>query len=75
MNNQRRQKLKEIIKRIMAIKFDLEQIVDDEELAYESMPESLQGSLNGMNSEDAIDKLGEAVICCDEIIECIEEII
>ena len=75
MNKNRRQQLKEWIKRIEVIKSELESICSDEEMYFDSMPENLQGSLNGMNSEEAIDQMNEAVASIEEAIETIEEII
>ena len=75
MNNGRRKQLRELIKKIEVLKDELERIEGDEEFAYDSMPEGVQSALNGMNSEEAIDKMNEAIECIDEAIECIEEII
>lgn len=75
MNNKRRQQLKEWIKRIEIVKSELESICSDEEDSFEMMPEGLKGTLNGMNSEEAIDKMNDAIICVEEAVEAIEEII
>ena len=64
------------------LKSELESICSDEEMYFDGMPENLQGSMNGMNSEEAIDKMNEAIECLGDAIErvteaenCIEEII
>ena len=75
MNNNRRNKLKELIKKIEIIKGELGSILSDEENDFDSMPENLQGSMNGMNSEEAIDKMNEAIESIEEVVESIEEII
>jgi hypothetical protein len=75
MNNNRRQQLREWIKRIDVIKSELEAILSEEEDYFDMMPENLQGSMNGMNSEEAIDKMNEAIVCIEESVELIEEII
>ena len=75
MNKNRRQQLREWIKRIEGIKSELESICSDEEMYFDSMPENLQGGTNGMNSEEAIDQMNEAVASIEEAIETIEEII
>lgn len=75
MNNERRNHLKEILEKINILKNKLEGIGSDEEFAYDNMPEGLKNTLNGMNSEDAIEKINEAIACIDEAIECIETII
>ena len=75
MNKERRKQLKELIKKMDILKGELERIESDEEFAYDNMPEGLQGTLNGMNSEEAIDKMNEAIEYIDEAIGAIEEII
>ena len=89
MNKKRRQQLKEWKQKVekwarqgAEIKDELESIHSEEEECFDMMPESLQGSANGMNSEEAIDKMNEAIECLDEAFEsiesateCIEEII
>lgn len=75
MNNKRRQRLRKLIERIEVLKDELESIQCDEQDYFDTMPENLQGSANGMNSEEAIDKMADAIICVEEAIEAIEEII
>lgn len=75
MNNNRRNKLKELIKKIEIIKVELESILSDEEMYFDNMPENLQFSINGMNSEESIDKMNEAIESIEEAVESIEEII
>ena len=75
MNNKRRQQLKEWIKSMEQKKRELERILSDEEDYFDMMPENLQGSMNGMNSEEAIDKMNDAIVCIEEAVEAIEEIV
>lgn len=75
MNNERRKQLKSWVEKAKALKFQLEQIESEEEEAFDNMPEGLQSTINGMNSEEAIDKLNEAIECVEEAIDCIDEII
>lgn len=75
MNKTRRQQLKKWLKEIEVIKGELESICSDEEEAFDNMPEGVQGSANGMNSEEAIDKMNDAVAAIEEAVECIEEIV
>ena len=75
MNNKRRQQLRELINRMEVLKDELEMIESDEQDYFDTMPENLQGSTNGMNSEEAIDKMADAIVCVEEAIEAIEEII
>lgn len=75
MNNKRRQQLKILIEKMKALKNELEIIESDEQWYFDIMPENLQGSMNGMNSEDAIDKIEDSISYIEEAIEAIEEII
>lgn len=75
MNKNRRQQLREWIKRIDIIKNELESICSDEEESFDMMPEGLKGTINGMNSEEAIDKMNDAIVCIEEAVEAIEDII
>ena len=75
MNKNRRQQLREWIERVNVIKYQLELILSDEEMYFDMMPENLQGGINGMNSEESMDKMNEAIELIEEAIESIEEII
>ena len=75
MNNKRRQQLRKLIEKMGTLKSELEMIESDEQDYFDTMPENLQGSLNGMNSEEALDKISTAIVCVEEAIESIEEII
>ena len=75
MNKQRRQQLKEWIKKIESVKSELETLLSDEEFSFDSIPENLQGSQRAMDSEEAIDKMNDAIACIEEAVEAIEEII
>jgi hypothetical protein len=75
MNNKRRQQLRKLIEKMEVLKDELEVIASDEQEYFDTMPENLQGSTNGMNSEEAIDKMADAIVCVEEAIEAIEEII
>lgn len=75
MNKNRRQQLRRLIEKMEILKTELEAIESDEQEYFDSMPENLQGSMNGMNSEEALNKMADAIICVEEAIEAIEEII
>ena len=74
MNKKRRQQLQEWLKKLEILKKELESICSDEEYSFDNMPEGLQSSMNGMNSEEAIDKMNEAAECIEDAISCVEEI-
>lgn len=71
MNKQRRNKIKNNINALEIIKSNLEDILSEEEDYFNNMPENLQGSMRGEDSEEAIDALTEAI---DLINECIDNL-
>ena len=71
MNKKRRQEIKKNIESLEAIKNNLENILADEEDYFDNMPENLQGSIRGEDSENAIDVLNDTI---DTISECIDDL-
>ena len=80
MNKQRRKELANIvtvmesvcaplnIEELEEIKSDIESVLWDEEMAFESMPEGLQYSMRGEASQEAQDNMNEAIDAIDEFI-------
>ena len=75
MNKTRRKQLMELIRKIELLKDELDNIKSDEEYTFDNMPESLQSSPNGQDSEYAIDQMEDALDVMDEVIDAIERII
>lgn len=82
MNKQRRSKLEKLKNRLEIVKKEIEDvstelssILSDEEIAYDSMPESLQSSMRGIDSEEAIDSMYSAIDCLDEAVKNIDDIV
>ncbi len=82
MNKLRRKKIKSVIialknitkyDSINLIKNEIENILWEEEDAYDNMPENLQYSMRGEASSEAIDSLQDAVDALDEVIGIIDE--
>ena len=85
MNNQRRKELNSIaaamenvstpvdIEELEGIKSDIEMVLMDEEMAFESMPENLQYSMRGEASQEAQDNMNEAIDLIDEFISDYED--
>lgn len=71
MNKERRKRIIDAIQKIESL---VQNILDDEQEAYENMPESLQCSNNGLASEDAQENLEAAIEALEEAISCLEEI-
>jgi iron-sulfur cluster repair protein YtfE (RIC family) len=75
MNRNRRKQLKDICKRLEIIKDELDNVMSDEQDCFDNMPENLQGSARGQDSEEAIEQMEDAIDQLDEAINSIEEII
>lgn len=83
MNKLRRKRIASVINTLENItgydliesaKDELEDILYEEEDAYDNMPENLQYSMRGEESSDAIDCLQEAVDKLDEAIDILNNI-
>ena len=74
MNKQRRKSISENISLLENIKSNIEDILSDEEFAFDNMPENLQGSLRGEESETAIDLLSSAIDDLENAINSLIEI-
>lgn len=61
MNNERRKEIDLLIDRIEGLRFDIEGLKDDEQGAFDGMPESLQAGERGELMETAIAELDEAI--------------
>ena len=82
MNKQRREKIGKLKSRIQSTQIELKQfsselssILNEEQDAFDNMPEGLQSSYRGMCSEDAIDNMEEASEKLDEVIELLNDIV
>lgn len=85
MNKDRRTQLRVLSSRLSKIEFSgnkdilfecistLEDIKWDEENYFDNMPENLQGSMRGCESEDAIDNMDEALDALSEAAETEKE--
>ena len=74
MNKQRRQKIRDVRKEIENCKENLQKILDEEQDYFDNMPENLQGSMRGSDSENAIDVLESCIEDLENIIEELTEI-
>ena len=81
MNKNRRKRITEIkgklqaeINNLKLISTELSVILNEEQDAFDNMPEGLQSSYRGMCSEDAIDNMEEVSDKLDEVIELLNEI-
>ena len=72
MNKARRKEIQKIIKDIENL---VHSILSEEQVAFDNMPENLQGSYQGQESEDAQGSLESAIDALEEAIACLDEII
>ena len=71
MNKERRKRIASAIRKIEDL---VQDILADEQEAYDNMPEGLQASENGMVSEEAQENLEAAIDSLEEAISYLEEI-
>ena len=69
MNAPRRKAIREIISDLEELKSRLETIMDEEQEAYDNLPENLQGSERGEEMEAAADNLDSAFNGVDEVLD------
>ena len=75
MNKPRRQKLQLIIDKLEELKDELDGLTDEEQDAYDNLPEPIQMSDRGQAIDEGIDELRTALDAIDETIECIADAI
>lgn len=82
MNNTRRRGINELKTQIDFVNKQLKEaskklsfILNEEQDAFDNMPEGLQSGYRGMCSEDAIDNMEEASEKLDEVIELLGDIV
>lgn len=71
MNKERRTRIIDAIRRIESL---VQDIHDEEQNAYDNMPDSLQGSYNGITSEEALENLESAIDALEEAVSYLEDI-
>jgi division protein CdvB (Snf7/Vps24/ESCRT-III family) len=73
MNKVRREQIQKVISDLTEIKERVSSIREEEEMAFDNIPEGLQDSIRGMKSQDAISSLENAEDSIDETLESLEE--
>ena len=69
MNAPRRKSIQEVIDQLEELKSTIETLMDEEQEAYENLPENLQGSERGEAMSEAADNLDSAYNSMDEVLE------
>lgn len=74
MNKVRRKRVQDAITKIEEAKAILEDAQNEEQAAFDNMPEGLQYGERGEQMEENISKLEEAVSCLEDLVSELEEI-
>ena len=75
MNKERRKTLQEIIDVLEEQKYGIESVCEEEQEAYDNLPESIQDSERGEAMSENIDSMESAASDLDDIISTLQEII
>lgn len=75
MNKDRRKSIERIVDKINEIKADLTWVRNDEEEAYDNLPEGIQSSERGDSMQEAIEAMDDADGSLQEAVDFLEEII
>ena len=73
MNKQRRKQLADMVEQLELLKSELEEVTEQEEEAFENMPESIQESDRGQRMQEVIEILDNAMLSIEEAIDGITE--
>lgn len=73
MNRERRTQINETLNELMYIKEVIEGLAADEQESFEAMPEGLQNSDRGTQSEEAASALDEAGGLLGDILDLLEQ--
>ena len=72
MNKQRRQKIRNVKNDIEKCINYLQCLLDEEQDYFDNMPENLQGSMRGSDSEEAVDIMES---CIEDLEKVVEELL
>lgn len=74
MNRDRRKRLMQLSEKLSEVRTSLESILEEEENAFDNLPESIQESEKGERMQEYIENIGEAISNIEETEACLEEI-
>ncbi len=75
MNKERRKRLQEVIDQLENLKEEVSSICEEEQEAYDNMPESLQDGERGSQMYENISTLEDQESNFDDLIESLQEVI
>jgi len=73
MNKARRKRINSIIEQLENLKAQVDQLLEEEQEAYEALPESLQDGERGQAMQEATENLEGALGAFDEALEALQE--
>ncbi len=73
MNDQRRKEIEAVLNELADLRSRLEAIQEEEQGAFDNMPEGLQVSVRGQASEAAVSALDDALSAFDDIESSLNE--
>ena len=75
MNKARRKAIEEIIDQMGTLKEQIESVCEEEQEAYDNLPESIQYSERGDSMSDYITDLDDAASSIDDVMSTLQDII
>lgn len=72
MNNTRRSQITDIMEKLSSLQTSIEELLEEEQEAFDNLPEGIQDSERGEAIQTAIDNLEEAVGNCEELLNNLE---
>lgn len=74
MNKQRRTEIANIVTELEILKERLDKVLSEEQDVFDNMPENLQYSMRGEESQEAIDNMDGAMSDLENVISQLEDI-
>lgn len=74
MNKARRKRISKILEQLEGLSVEIEEVMNEEQEAYDNLPESIQYSERGENMEGYISSLDDAMNYVSDAISSLEEI-
>lgn len=72
MNNERRKRIDALLEKLSSISTDIDILLDEEQEAFDNLPESLQDGERGQKMTEAVDQLEEAKGELEDVVAQLE---
>lgn len=72
MNNERRKRIDALLEKLSSISTDIDILLDEEQEAFDNLPESLQDGERGQKMTEAVDLLEDAKGALEDAITTLE---